>query len=447
MRYIPHTPEDVDRMLHAVGAESVDDLFKMIPEPLRLRSPLDLPAAASESEVLGELRALAHRNISPETHRWFLGAGTYAHFSPSVVDAIASRAEFFTAYTPYQAEISQGTLQVMYEWQTMVCGLTGLEVSNASLYDGASAAAEAALMAMRITRRNRIVVGGGIHPHTHDVLRTIVGGLDCEVVDAERASDGRSAELGPWIDDETACVILPQPGFLGSLNDVAAAAEAAHAHGALLVVVIGEALCLALLQAPGTDGADIVCGEAQSFGVPMAYGGPHLGFLATRQKFVRQLPGRLAGETQDSRGKRGFVLTLATREQHIRRERATSNICTNQGLCLLMATVYLSLLGPVGLRRLAATNLAKAEYAKARIRETPGLSLPLTAPTFNEFVVGLSRPAEEALADCLERGIVGGLDLASCAPELGPAVLVCTTEVVGREDIDRLVALLAGRSS
>jgi glycine dehydrogenase subunit 1 len=444
VRYIPHTEDEVRRMLEAIGVSSLEDLFRCVPEKLQLDRPLDLPTAASEQAVLAELRALAAKNANAGTHAWFLGAGTYPHFSPAVVDAVASRAEFFTAYTPYQPEISQGTLQVIFEWQTLVCGLTGLEVSNASLYDGASAAAEAALMAMRITRRSKLVVSGGLHPHYRDVLETYLSGLESEIVDGARAADGRSAPLDALVDDATACVILQQPAFLGAVEDVAAAAEAAHTRGALLVVVVTEALSLGLLRAPGELGADVVCGEAQSFGLPMAFGGPHLGFLAARREHVRQMPGRLVGETVDSRGRRGYVLTLSTREQHIRRERATSNICTNQGLCLLMATVYLALLGRVGLRRLAETNLAKAEYAKARVSETPGLSLPLAAPGFNEFVVGLSGSADAALARALDAGIVGGLDLSTHAPELGPAVLVCTTERVSRAEIDRLVAALAG---
>ncbi len=431
-------------MLEAIGVGSVDALFANVAQKHRLQRPLAVPAAASEQELLTELSTLAEQNAHSASHDWFLGAGCYAHFIPSAVDAIASRAEFYTAYTPYQPEISQGTLQAIFEWQTMMCGLTGLEVSNASMYDGASAAAEAALMAMRITRRTKVVLANGVHPHYRAVIHTYLGGLETQIVEAPRAADGRTAPLAGLVDAETACVVLQQPNFLGAIEDVAAAAAAAHAHGAKLVVVVSEALSLALLRSPGSLGADIVCGEAQSFGVPMGLGGPHLGFMAARMAFVRNLPGRLVGQTVDTEGRRGFVLTLSTREQHIRRERATSNICTNQGLCLLMATVYLALLGRVGLRRLAERNLAKAEYAKARIRATASLTLPLPAPTFNEFVVGVRGNAAAALARALEAGIVGGLDLAPYAPELGPALLVCTTELTTRDAIDRLVAALAG---
>ena len=447
LRYIPHTRDDVRRMLEVIGRPRVEDLFAAIPVELRLRRPLALPEPASEQEVLAELERLAGANANARSHDWFLGAGTYSHFIPSAVDALVSRAEFYTSYTPYQAEISQGTLQAIFEWQTMMCGLTALDVSNASMYDGASATAEAALMAMRITRRNRVAVSASLHPHYRQVLDTHLAGLRAEIVTIPRGEDGRSEPVADFVDGETAAVILQQPNFLGIVEELSEAAEAAHAKGALLIASVTEALSLALLRPPGEAGADIACGEAQSFGVPMAFGGPHLGFLATRAELVRQLPGRLVGETADARGKRGFVLTLSTREQHIRRERATSNICTNQGLCLLMATIYLALLGRVGLRKLAEMNLAKAEYAKARIRETSGLALAYSAPTFNELAVRLPLPASEALARAERAGIIAGLDLRPHLPELGPALLICTTELNGRESIDRLIGILAGGGS
>lgn len=433
-------------MLDAIGVESLEALFASIPEKHRLTRALDLAPAATEQELLGELSALAERNANLESHAWFLGAGVYPHFVPSAVDALVSRAEFTTAYTPYQPEISQGTLQAIFEWQTMICGLTGCEVANASMYDGASATAEAALMAMRTTRRNRVVAAETLHPHTREVLGTYLDGLRAEIATAPRDATGRTAPLADLVDDSTACVILQQPNFFGAVEELQAAAAAASAHGALLVVTVNEALSLALLAPPGENGADIVCGEAQSFGVPMSLGGPHVGFLATRRKLVRQLPGRLVGETVDTEGRRGYVLTLATREQHIRRERATSNICTNQGLCLLMATVYLSLLGRRGLRKLAELNLSKAEYAKTRIRETPGLSLLFDAPTFNEFTVGVPDTGEAALERAQAAGLMGGLDLAEVAAVPGPAVLVCTTELASRASIDTLVASLGGQA-
>jgi len=448
LRYIPHTDEDVARMLEAIDAPSVEALFAPIPEKHRLARPLDLPAAASEYEVARELARLASKNANLETHDWFLGAGTYAHFVPSAVDAVVSRAEFTTAYTPYQAEISQGTLQTIFEWQTMISSLTGMEVSNASMYDGASATAEAALMAMRSTRRNRVLVSAGLHPRYRAVLETYLDGLGAEIATLPLAPDGRTALAA--IDDATACAIVQQPNFFGSIESLPAFAKAAHDAGALLVTPVAEALSLALLTPPGAQGADVVCGEAQSFGVPMSFGGPHLGFLTTTQKRVRQMPGRLVGETVDANGRRGFVLTLSTREQHIRRERATSNICTNQGLCLTMATIYLTLMGRRGLRELAEQNLAKAEYAKQRIARTPGVELAFSAATFNEFAVRVAGGTAPALARALDAGCVGGLDLAERAPEdggLADAVLVATTELASREAIDRLVDALAGRAS
>jgi len=444
VRYIPHTEADIQQMLERIGVDSLDELFVGVPEKHRLERALDLPAAESEQLLTDHLQALSEQNASTQTHDWFLGAGTYAHFIPSAIDTLASRSEFTTAYTPYQAEISQGTLQAIFEWQTMICCLSGLDVANASMYDGASATAEAALMAMRCTRRNRVVLASGVHPHYADVVRTYLGGLSAEVVTTLRAEDGRVRGLADLVDDETACVVLQQPNFWGCIEDLKSAIEAAHAHGALLVVTVAEALSLALLTAPGEIGADIVCGEAQSFGVPMSLGGPHVGFMATRQQLLRQLPGRLVGETTDTEGRRGFVLTLSTREQHIRRERATSNICTNQGLCLLMATIYLCLMGRVGLRKLAELNLAKSEYARSRVRETPGLSLPFEAPSFNEFVVSLDGDAADVLARARQQGIVAGLDLAPYSPELGNAILVCTTELASRDSIDRLIEALAG---
>ncbi len=429
-------------MLESIGRRSLSELFAAIPAALRLERALDVPDAHSEQEALTALEALASRNENAAQCDWFLGAGCYPHFLPSAIDTLASRAEFTTAYTPYQAEISQGTLQTIFEWQTMLCALTGLEVANASLYDGASATAEAALMALRITRRSKVVLAAGLHPHYREVLATYLGGIGAEIVTLPRASDGRS-QVGA-LPADAACLVVQQPNFFGAVETLREHAEAARAAGALLIVSTNEALSLALLNAPGEIGADIVCGEAQSFGVPMSFGGPHLGFLSASEKHLRQIPGRLVGETVDAAGKRGFVLTLATREQHIRRERATSNICTNQSLCLLMATIYLALLGRRGLRELAELNLAKAEYAKARVRETAGLTLPLAAPTFNEFVVAVPDSGAAALARARGANMVGGLDLKDFAPELGPAVLVCTTELASKGAIERLLAALAG---
>ncbi len=434
-------------MLGVIGVPQIESLFDQVPAPLRLGRALDLAPALSESELVDEFAALARRNASLETHACFLGAGTYAHFIPAAVDALAGRSEFYTSYTPYQPEIAQGTLQTLFEWQTMICALTGMDVANASMYDGASSVAEAALMAMRVTRRNKSVVAG-LHPHWRDVLRTCVGGPGGVVDHASYGNDGRTRNLAEVVDDETACVIVSRPSFFGTIDDLAAAAAIAHERGALLIVAVPEALSLALLRSPGDLGADIVCGEAQSFGIPMGFGGPHLGFLAARERFLRQLPGRLCGQTVDGEGKRGFVLTLSTREQHIRRERATSNICTNQGLMLLRATIHLSLLGRRGLRALALQNVEKAAYLRSRLAAAPGLTLPFEAPVFHELVVKLAPgdTPERALRRCLDQQIIGGLDLAPFAPELGPALLVCATELVSRTAIDRLAAALGRRS-
>jgi glycine dehydrogenase subunit 1 len=438
---LPHTDADVREMLAVVGQPELGALFDSIPQQYRLTRPLELPEAASEYEILAELEELAAQNEHATARAWFLGAGVHHHFVPSAVDALISRAEFYTSYTPYQPEISQGTLQAIFEWQTMLCGLTGMEVSNASLYDGASATAEAVLMALRVSRRRKVAISASLHPHYRGVIETYLAALDFELVTLPRGADGRTQPSA--IDRETACVVVQQPSFLGCIEDLRVLASAAHAQGALLVTSVAEALSLALLAAPGACGADIVCGEAQSFGVPMGFGGPHLGFLTSHMAHVRQMPGRLVGETLDADGQRGYVLTLSTREQHIRRERATSNICTNQGLCLMMATIFLALHGKTGLRQLAERNLAKAEYAKAQLRAA-GLELPFAAPSFNEFVVRLREPAERALARARERGIVAGLDLAKHAPELGDALLVCVTETASRARIDELAGVLAG---
>jgi len=446
MAYNPHTDEDVASMLEVIGQPSIEALFRNLPEKIRLQQDLALPSALSEQEILEELEARAAHNASLSNYTYFLGAGTYPHFSPSAVDALISRSEFYTAYTPYQPEISQGSLQAIFEWQTMITMLTGLDAANASLYDGASAAAEAALMALRVKRGRKKVVVAGLHPHYREVLDTYLTALGIDIVTVPYAQDGRAQAIADFVDDQTACVLIQQPNFLGCVEDVQLAAQAVQEAGALLVGVVTEALSMALLRPLGELGADIVCGEAQSFGLPMNFGGPHLGFMATRSKFLRQMPGRLVGETVDGRGKRGFVLTLSTREQHIRREKATSNICTNQGLCLLVATIYLSLMGRQGLQKLARLNFSKAEYAKQRVRETAGLDLPLSAPSFNEFVIRVPDSAKAALLRAQEDQLIGGLDLKTYTDDfdLGAAVLVCFTELAKREDIDRLCQALAG---
>ena len=426
-------------MLERIGIASPDELWSSVPSALRARAELKLAPALAERSLLAHFRERAEQNRTATNTISFLGAGAYHHFIPAAVDALASRGEFTTAYTPYQAEISQGTLQGIFEFQTLICQLTGLDVANASLYDGASAAAEAALMALRVTRRRRLLVSAALHPHYRQVLETCTAELDCEVATLPLADDGRTA-VGS-VPDDTAAVLVQYPNMLGCIEDLRAHAEAAHRAGSLLVCVNAEPFALALLRSPGELGADLAAGEAQAFGVPLSFGGPFVGVLAARQQHVRQLPGRLIGETVDSNGERAFVMTLTTREQHIRREKATSNICTNQGLCALRVAIYLSLLGRCGLRQLARINLSLAEYAKGRLAEA-GLRLPYAAPTFNEFVVEVPNLAAR-YPDMVERRLLPGVQLERLDPERRDQLLVCTTEMIGREQIDRLVRELS----
>jgi len=445
MRYLPHTDEDIRQMLEAIGVNNVDELFSAIPVEDRLQRPLDLPPALSEADLMRELDRLAMQNASLSCWSSFLGGGAYNHFIPAVVDHLASRSEFYTAYTPYQPEISQGTLQAIFEYQTLICQLTGMDVANASLYDGASATAEAALMAVRATRRKKLLVAAGLHPEYRQTVASYCRYLGLELVEVRQGADGRidAEALAVVLDKATAAVLVGYPNFYGIIEDLEALAAAAHDVGAMLVSATAEPVALGLLKSPGELGADIAVGEGQSFGLPVSYGGPGVGFFAARKKAVRSMPGRLIGETLDKNGERGFVLTLATREQHIRREKATSNICSNQGLCALMVTIYLALLGKQGIRELAEQNLAKAEYARRQISALAGFSLPFDAPTFNEFVVETPVPAAELLAKLESEHILGGLDLARFG-ESPNLLLVCVTEQNRREEIDRLVEGLKG---
>lgn len=446
MRYIPHTPDDVSRMLARIGVGSLEELFVEVPAPVRLKRPLALPVALSEPELLRELRELAAGNATPSSHVSFLGGGAYQHFIPAAVDLLISRSEFYTAYTPYQPEISQGTLQAIFEFQTLVCQLTGMEVANASMYDGASACAEAALMSVRLTRRDKVLVSRALNPRWRAVVATYCRYLDVELVEVGYAADGRtdSRDLAAKLDSRTAAVIAGYPNYFGVVEDLAALAALTGKAGAKLVAGVAEGVALGLLKSPGELGVDIVAGEGQSFGIPVSFGGPYVGFFAARMKDVRAMPGRLVGETLDRDGKRGFVLTLATREQHIRREKATSNICSNQGLCALTATVFLSLLGKQGLREMAVQNLAKAACARELLAKVKGVSLPFAAPVFNEFVVKTDRPVADLLADLESRGILGGIPLGSDYPELADAILVCVTEQHRRAEIESLAQAMAG---
>ncbi len=446
MRYIPHTTGDVTEMLERIGVATLEDLFIEVPESVRLKRPLDLPEEVSETELLRELKALGIKNATPETHKSFLGGGAYHHFIPTVIDLLISRSEFYTAYTPYQPEISQGTLQAVFEFQSLICQLTGMDVANASMYDGASACAEAVLMAMRLTRRKRVLLSKALNPRYRAVVATYCRYLNMELVEVAVAGDGRTdlEDLAAKLDDSTAAVVAGYPNYFGVIEDVAALAEEAHGAGAKLITAVAEPVALGLLKSPGELGADIVAGDGQSFGLPLAFGGPYVGFFAVRQKDVRGMPGRLVGETTDLEGQRGFVLTLATREQHIRREKATSNICSNQGLCALMATIFMSLLGKQGLREMAEQNLAKAAYARQQLSTVKGFSLVFDGPAFNEFVVRSEAPVAEVLT-CLEgAGILAGIPLGEDYPELADCFLVCVTEQNQREEIDALVAALQG---
>jgi glycine dehydrogenase subunit 1 len=446
MRYIPHTAGDVTQMLERIGVATLEDLFVEVPESVRLKRPLDIQEPASETELLRELKALALGNATPETHKSFLGGGAYHHFIPTVIDHLISRSEFYTAYTPYQPEISQGTLQAVFEFQTLICQLTGMDAANASMYDGASACAEAVLMAMRLTRRKKVLLSKALNPRYRGVVATYCRYLGMELVDVAVAADGRTdlEDLAAKLDDSTAVVVAGYPNYFGVIEDVAALADTSHEYGAKLVTAVSEPIALGLLKSPGELGADIVAGDGQSFGLPLSFGGPYVGFFAVRQKDVRGMPGRLVGETTDLEGQRGFVLTLATREQHIRREKATSNICSNQGLCALMATIFMSLLGKQGLREMAEQNLAKAAYARKQLSGIKGFSLVFDGPAFNEFVVRSEAPVTEVLSQLEEVGILGGIPLGEDYPEMADCFLVCVTEQNQREEIDALVAALQG---
>lgn len=446
MRYIPHTEDDVRAMLAATGHESLEALVAHVPAGLRQRARVDLPSGVGEHEVLQRLGSLAAKNAVAPDLLCFAGAGAYPHFSPSVVDAILSRSEFATAYTPYQPEVSQGTLQVIFEFQTLVASLTGLEVANASLYDGASAAAEAVLMTRRLApKARRVLLAASLPPAYRRVVETYLRGLgDFEAALVPFGADGRvdGTALGAFLSTAPAALVIGSPNFFGVIEDLESIGRRVHESGALLVSVTPESLALAILRSPGELGADIAVAEGQSFGLPMSFGGPYLGLFATRGRFVRSMPGRLVSETVDEQGRRGFVLTLATREQHIRRERATSNICTNQGLCALAATVYLALHGRRGLRELAERNAANARRALRRLRERAGAELVFEAPFFNEFAVRIP-DARRRHERALDRGVLAGVALGDSYPAFDDALLVCTTELHGEPEVERLAAALA----
>jgi len=442
MRYIPNSPEERAEMLASVGLSNASELFRTIPADVQLGRKLNITDPLAEPEVVAAMEAMAAKNTGA-TKPSFLGAGVYSHFSPTVVDHLIQRSEFFTSYTPYQPEISQGTLQYIFEFQTLVCQLTGMEVANASMYDGSTAMAEAYLMAQRVTRRDKIVVAKSVHPEYRDVAVTYAQHGDTEIVEIGfDEATGRVSGLEA-LDNKTAALVVQSPNFFGCIEDLKSLADAAHAVGALLVVAVTEAISFGMLKTPGSCGADIVVGEGQSWGIPMSFGGPHVGLFATQEKYVRQMPGRLAGVAYDKNGNRGFVLTLSTREQHIRREKATSNICTNQGLIALAATIYMESMGKKGLQEVAVQNAQKAAYAKNAIAGIENYSIPFSAPTFNEFVVRGPRPATEILESVREKGIIGGLAMSKYYLDRPNEFLVCATETNTKTQIDNLVAALS----
>lgn len=440
MRYLPLTPSDRADMLSVVGARSIDDLFVDVPASARLAAPVDLPRHASEMAVERQLSALAARNLNAGAAPFFCGAGAYRHHVPATVDHIIQRSEFLTSYTPYQPEIAQGTLQVLFEFQTQVAALTGMDVANASMYDGSTATAEAALMAARVTRRSKVVMSGGLHPHYAETTETLVHAAGMETVRLPAAVDAEAA-VTDAIDAGTACVIVQTPNVFGTATDVSKIAEAAKAAGALLIVVVTEAVSLGLLRSPGSMGADIVTAEGQSIGNALNFGGPYVGLFAAREKLLRQMPGRLCGETVDADGRRGFVLTLSTREQHIRRDKATSNICTNSGLCALAFSIHMSLLGEAGLRKLAVLNHQSARRLAKAVADA-GLEV-LTPRFFNEIAVRVTDAA--AVVDrAAEAGVLAGVPFSRLDPKAGmdDVLLLAATELTTDDDIARLVETL-----
>jgi glycine dehydrogenase subunit 1 len=440
MRYLPKSPADREAMLKAIGAGSVQELFAAIPSEYRLERELNIPRQMAESEIVEWFRERSREN--GDGYATFLGAGAYSHYRPVIIDSLISRGEFLTAYTPYQAEVSQGTLQSIFEFQTMICELTGMEVANASMYDGSTAAAEAVMMAARLTRRSSVAVARSLHPEYREVLATYAHHQELPISTIRFDEKGRLDlnEVEKSITPQTACVLVQSPNFFGTIEDVAILAELAHKKGALVVVAITEAVSLGIVEPPRP--ADIVAIEAQSFGVPLGFGGPYCGIIAAREQYVRQMPGRLVGATTDRSGKRGFVLTLATREQHIRREKATSNICTNQALVALIANIFMTIYGKAGLRELAKHNVAKTAYAAEHFGKHAKVFFS-AAPRFNEFVIETSEDAHAINSRMLGHKIVGGLPLNKFYPELGNASLWCCTETTTRTAIDTAVGLVA----
>ncbi|MDR7909242.1 MULTISPECIES: aminomethyl-transferring glycine dehydrogenase subunit GcvPA [Bacillus] len=438
-RYLPATEQDKKEMLKAIGAETIDELFADIPENVRFQKDYQIKQAKSETELTRELTKLAAKNKDAVTYASFLGAGVYDHYQPVIVDHVISRSEFYTAYTPYQPEISQGELQAIFEFQTMICELTGMDIANSSMYDGGTALAEAAMLASGHTKKKKIVISAAVHPESRDVLKTYAKGQYIEVVEVPAKNGATDLEaLEHAVCDETAAVIVQYPNFFGQIEPLKDIEPLAH-KGNSQLIVSSNPLALGILRPPGAYGADIVVGDAQPFGIPAAFGGPHCGYFAVTKKLMRKVPGRLVGQTEDENGRRGFVLTLQAREQHIRRDKATSNICSNQALNALAASVAMTALGKNGVKDMARQNILKADYAR-RQAEKAGLHVAFDGPIFNEFAVRLNLPVKEANRRLLQDGIIGGYDLGLAYPELNQHMLIAVTELRTKEEIDSLIA-------
>lgn len=437
-RYLPMTEEDKQQMLQTIGVQSIDELFSDIPESVRFQGEYNIKPAKSEPELMKELMALAEKNADTKTHTSFLGAGVYDHYIPTIVDHVISRSEFYTAYTPYQPEISQGELQAIFEFQTMICELTGMDVANSSMYDGGTALAEAALLSAAHTKKKKVLLSSAVHPEYRDVVKTYAKGPGLEVVEIPYKNGVTDVDaLQKEMNEDVACVIVQYPNFFGQIEPLKEIEPIAHAHKGMFVVA-SNPLALGVLTPPGQFGADIVVGDAQPFGIPTQFGGPHCGYFAVKSALMRKIPGRLVGQTTDEEGRRGFVLTLQAREQHIRRDKATSNICSNQALNALAASVAMTALGKNGVKEMATMNIQKAHYAKEAF-VNHGFDVVFTGPFFNEFVIRLNKPVAEVNKKLLEKGIIGGYDLGRDYAELQHCMLIAVTELRTKEEIDTLV--------
>lgn len=441
MPYIPHTAEEIQKMLRTIGVNSTDDLFSDIAEEIRLKRALNLPRGLSEKETWDKINGLASKNKHMGKHICFLGVGAYQHYCPKAVKHILSRSEFYTAYTPYQPEISQGTLQTIFEYQTMICELTGMDAANASHYDGATALAEGVSLAIDVTKRKHVLISSLVHPEYRQTVATYLEGKNI-TLDQIPYQDGLTSkkELEQRMNKNTAAVVMQTPNFFGAIEELSYAAQVAQQTGALLIVCV-DPISLGILEAPGNLQADVVVGEGQSLGLPLNFGGPYLGFMAVKNKYVRRLPGRIVGKTQDRLGNEGYVLTLQAREQHIRRERASSNICSNQALCALGAAVYLSLMGPEGIREVGRQCIQKGIYTKKLLSKIPGIKIPFPATTFKEFIVETTEEPQRINEHLWKAGIMGGLDVSGFYPELKNHILLCVTEMRTREDIEKLASV------